>query len=720
MSSLVEPLSPADAALMGTAAHAARTGSSLRSQRSDARRNRAAILRAAAGSSGGDLTMQAVAAAAGVSRSTVHRHFPSRPELERALRSEALSAAERIAQDAASGDGSALARLRRLVDALVAAGSDHGAGALDLSSDGAALEGIGAALAPLADELSHAASLAPRLPRDFIEKAGAQLLHACLEIGGSQPDDPAATSETLLRSLTDPLDRGLVILDRTGSLLALNPPAAALLSPGSEQGAGERLTAPRVEAVYEDGGPCPGGAYPLAAAVRTGEEQPLTIRGHVEPGGTTRWVRVEASVLRRVGSGSVYGVVGALSDVTRETEWERRLLRAPGQLGSAGGVPLDIARILDEIPPHLLPDQFVSEARRVTGTPVALYMLDIDGSHLLRLAGAEELPARLDAPLALGPELARDGIPDLRTRLEADLPGAVMAPMWLRGRAIGVLLSAGSSEAGLEELARHGAAAMELADGYTDVFDQARRRKATTPAAELQQSLLPPRIARLGTGELAGSVLPSYEVGGDWFDYVENPDGAWIAIADAAGKGTSASALGGVALAGLRAARRSGRSLEEAAQGMHEAVHDVDAPEFFVTAMVARWHSVHSSFSWITCGHPPPLVVRADDTIEQLVRPAALPLGLLERKRRFTRHQRRLEVGERLILHSDGVTARRTADGQFGLEGVERAVREASTRSAPAIARAIQEAVMNASVDPLQDDAVVVVLAPDGVGASGS
>jgi hypothetical protein len=134
-----------------------------------------------------------------------------------------------------------------------------------------------------------------------------------------------------------------------------------------------------------------------------------------------------------------------------------------------------------------------------------LYVLYIDGTHLLRLAGPEQFPVRLDAPLALGPELAEDGIPDLRARLESDLPGVTMAPMWLRGRAIGLR----AAEEPLVELGRHGAAAMELVGGYTDVIDSARRRKETRAAAELQQSLLPPRIARMGGGELAGSVLPS-------------------------------------------------------------------------------------------------------------------------------------------------------------------------------------------------------------------
>jgi serine phosphatase RsbU (regulator of sigma subunit) len=185
-------------------------------------------------------------------------------------------------------------------------------------------------------------------------------------------------------------------------------------------------------------------------------------------------------------------------------------------------------------------------------------------------------------------------------------------------------------------------------------------------------------------------------------------------VADAVGKGATAGALGGIALAALRSARRSEATLEEAVATMHEAVYDVSRPEFFVTAVVARWNAVYSTFSWITCGHPPPLVVRADGTIEQLMTESSLPLGLWERKRRFSRHQRRLEPGERLILHSDGVTARPTADGLFGVDGIERAVASVAGGSAAATARAIQEALLATAEDPLQDDAVAVVLAPAG------
>ena len=81
------------------------------------------------------------------------------------------------------------------------------------------------------------------------------------------------------------------------------------------------------------------------------------------------------------------------------------------------------------------------------------------------------------------------------------------------------------------------ALAMEMAAGYTDVVHAARRRQSVNPAAEIQQNLLLPRIAIVSGFAVAGGVLPGYEIGGDFFDYADNPDGVWLAVGDALGKG---------------------------------------------------------------------------------------------------------------------------------------------------------------------------------------
>jgi serine phosphatase RsbU (regulator of sigma subunit) len=385
-----------------------------------------------------------------------------------------------------------------------------------------------------------------------------------------------------------------------------------------------------------------------------------------------------------------------------------------GRLGRATPLPLEALHVLDEIPPHLVAEQLVAEARRVAGVPVALYVIDIDGSALLRLAGEEgELPDRLEVPLGLGQEIAPDSLEDLYAHLEAELPGCLPAPLWLRGRATGILLAVGTPRAPLTEIARQGAAALELSNRYTDSFEAVRRSRATSPAAEMQLNLVPcARIVRVGGGELAGGILASPKVGGDWFDFSENRDGTWLAIADAAGDGPVAAGRAAVSLGALRSARRRGLGLAGAASVIQETVHEL-GEAFTVDAVLARWQPPVSTFSWIACGHPPPLLARVDGEVEPLGgEDPEPPLGVGASGREFRPRERRLRAGERVILCSDGVLERRDrGGGAFGEAGVGRAIAAARGGSAAATARAILHAAVGAADGPLEDDAVVVVFA---------
>jgi serine phosphatase RsbU (regulator of sigma subunit) len=388
--------------------------------------------------------------------------------------------------------------------------------------------------------------------------------------------------------------------------------------------------------------------------------------------------------------------------------------RAPGRLGREAPLPLEVTHVLDEVPPHLVPEQLVAEARRGAGVAVALYVVDIDGSQLVRIAGSEDFPAELEAPPALGPEIVAEGLPAFETRLRQRLPGCVAEPLWLRGRVTGLLLCIGTPAMPLEDIAKQGAAALELANDYTDFIEAARRRKPPTPAAEIQQNLFPPRIARITGAQLAGGLLPTYEVGGDWFDFVENRDGAWFAIADASGNGPTAAGLGAAALGALRAARRSGHDLEQALQAMHDTVRVLGNRDFHVTALVARWRAATRTFTWVNCGHPTAYVADVDGTVRELEGPEHPPLGSPDHEPSFTPAERQLAQGERLILVTDGITERRTeGGGRFGVEGIRRALAEVESPTAAATAMAILQAVAECWSEPLEDDGTVVVLSVD-------
>jgi serine phosphatase RsbU (regulator of sigma subunit) len=380
----------------------------------------------------------------------------------------------------------------------------------------------------------------------------------------------------------------------------------------------------------------------------------------------------------------------------------------PGRLGRERPVSLEGIHVFDVVAPPILPEQLVAEAQRIAGVPLALYVLDIDGSFLLRVAGPERLPDRIDAPLAIGPELDSAGLAELRSSL-ADRPGIGVVPLWLRGRATGVLLTLGRPRRPLEEIARQAAAAITLADRYTDTFARGQRRKRPRAAAEIQQSLLPPRISPISGGEVAGNVLPSYEVAGDWFDVVENLDGVWITLADGLGPSTRAAASSAVALGALRASRRSGGTTHDALMLMHRTLREMPGPSVEMTAIVARWDPSTFRLDVVNCGHTAPLLLRAGGRIEGVDVPVRRGLGgrASPRPAEFTTS---LEPDDRLLMCSDGVVGSGRGQAGLGHDGIAEAALRSEQGSAADTVRQIHRAVLEASEAKLKDDATAVCL----------
>lgn len=403
------------------------------------------------------------------------------------------------------------------------------------------------------------------------------------------------------------------------------------------------------------------------------------------------------------------GLIEEARERPRTTPQEAEELLPPGELGREEPVPLDPVEVLDAVAAPLLPEQLVAEAQRIAGVPLGLYVLDIDGSHLLRMAGPTRLPEKIEAHLAVGPEMDRDGLALLRQKL-ADYAGVEIVPLWLRGRAIGVLLTLGQPRAGVNELARQAAAAIAMADRYTDAFARAQRRKQPKAAAEIQQSLLPPRIARFTGAEVAGNVLPSYEVAGDWFDVIENQDGVWLTIADGLGSGTRAIASAAVALGALRASRRSDGTIKEALMVMHRTLKEMPGPHAEMSAVVSHWDPATRELTIANCGHVPPVVIRNDGTPEKLKVPKVRGLGgrsAPEPAERTTT----LAAGDRLIMVSDGVVADGKGKAGLGIDGLLEAAQRSQRATAPDTVREIHSAVLEASGGELDDDATAVCLA---------
>jgi serine phosphatase RsbU (regulator of sigma subunit) len=397
---------------------------------------------------------------------------------------------------------------------------------------------------------------------------------------------------------------------------------------------------------------------------------------------------------------------------------EEDYLRPPGELANVSNTPLSIADILNKVPPFQLGEQIIAEAQRLPGvSSAALYVVDLDGASMQRLAGAETFPAQITAPLAVGPEVPREGVAAIRAVFEELLPGATVAPLQLRGRAIGVLLAVGTVSDQLRDLASEAAVALALAPSYTDYIDTVRRTRPTSPAAEIQQNLLPPRIARVGGATLAGNVLPGYEIGGDWFDYTENPRGTWIGIADSAGNGAAAAGIGAITLGAFRSTRRESNDPAECLLAMHAVLLEIGDGAAGSTATIGHWNAPASMFRWVTAGDDPPFRITADGQLKPVAGDLHPHLGSRDFPSQLSTNETRLEKTERVLLLSDSFTH---ATRGLGLPAIARAVAKADGNAAPATLRAIEDQLRVANPDQLDDDATIIVLAPSGmIGPSG-
>jgi serine phosphatase RsbU (regulator of sigma subunit) len=140
-------------------------------------------------------------------------------------------------------------------------------------------------------------------------------------------------------------------------------------------------------------------------------------------------------------------------------------------------------------------------------------------------------------------------------------------------------------------------AAIAVAPAHSDHVDTVRRTRPTSPAPEIQQNLLPPRIVRVGGATLAGNVLPGYEIGGDWFDCTENPRATWIGIAYSAGNGAAAAGISAVTLGAFRSVRRESTDPAESLLAMHNVLLEIGDGSVSSTATIGQWNAHRCSAS---------------------------------------------------------------------------------------------------------------------------
>ena len=211
-----------------------------------------------------------------------------------------------------------------------------------------------------------------------------------------------------------------------------------------------------------------------------------------------------------------------------------------------------------------------------------------------------------------------------------------------------------------------------------DITDARRAEREHRIAVTLQRSLLPDRLPEIPGVALAARYVPATEesdIGGDWYDVVELPSGlVGLVVGDVAGHGLRAASVMGQLRMALRAYAVEEAGPANVVRRVHRLFGRVPLSDMAtVVYLVLEVESGEIRFA--NAGHPPPLVVRRDGTVEYLGGALAPPLGAMPHADRYVDGRASISEGDTLVLFTDGLIERR---GVSLDEGLGRLAREAA------------------------------------------
>jgi serine phosphatase RsbU (regulator of sigma subunit) len=246
-------------------------------------------------------------------------------------------------------------------------------------------------------------------------------------------------------------------------------------------------------------------------------------------------------------------------------------------------------------------------------------------------------------------------------------------------------------------------AALEEADRKTS--------RELSVARALQSAILPECFPPMPGCSGAARMLAATTMGGDFYDFIELPDGRiGLVMADVSGKGVPAAFFMAVARTTLRTLATDSSGPAECLRRTNDVLCLQNPLEMFVTVFYAVFDPATGEFTYANGGHNPTLLRRADGRIESLSAVCNLVLGGMPEE--YAESSGRLYPGDSLVLYTDGVTEAFNGEGQmFGDERLHALVRQHGDGNAQTLVTQIFDSVIEfAGSAPQSDDITLAVL----------
>lgn len=194
-------------------------------------------------------------------------------------------------------------------------------------------------------------------------------------------------------------------------------------------------------------------------------------------------------------------------------------------------------------------------------------------------------------------------------------------------------------------------------------IEKEKMEKELSLASQIQRDFLPKENPKSKGFEIAGSNVPCYQVGGDYYDFIDiDPDRIGIAIADVSGKGVSASLLMASLRAALQSEVHSEYDIEKMVKKLNDFVHRSSSTNKFITFFFSELNKKTSELKYINAGHNPPLIMDLKGNVRRL-ESSGFCLGMFPNID-YKMEKLNLNVGDTALLFTDGFTESRSKDNE--------------------------------------------------------
>jgi serine phosphatase RsbU (regulator of sigma subunit) len=229
-------------------------------------------------------------------------------------------------------------------------------------------------------------------------------------------------------------------------------------------------------------------------------------------------------------------------------------------------------------------------------------------------------------------------------------------------------------------------------------------------ARDIQVGFLPREVPSTPGLEVSCRILFCLQVAGDFYDIRALGDGrTLLAAGDATGKGVGPALLVANLQASLRAIATVSLPLADEIGRLNDLLCDSTPEDFFITLFVTVFDPSTGEIRWVNAGHNPPLLLRADGSVEKLS-DGGLLLGV-RMGEAYAEGSSAFREGDMLLMYTDGVSEAMDPDGvEYGELRILDLVTANRGRSTGEIVELLEQDVRKFhGADSFEDDVTIVL-----------